>query len=296
MTIYSYLQGGLGNQMFQYAIARALAEHYRTPFALNRSWFNANQGDATPRELQLDVLNILEVPIVDSAFPPKPKRWQRVLQHVFAKNPLVIYQDNAFYFHQHVFHFKNAAYRDIYLAGYWQAFAYIDAIKEILQREFKTKDPLLACYQSYLDQIHSEESVMVHIRRGDYVHSKAASQFHGVLPLQYYEQAISELQTTKPNIHFFIFSDDLQWAKDSLQGIFQKTFIEHAQHPDAVVHELQLMRACDHHIIANSSLSWWGAWLKQNPRGLVYAPNHWINDNTLSLTALLPPDWKRVSC
>ena len=64
MTIYSYLQGGLGNQMFQYAIARALSEHYRTPFALNRYWFNAHQGDATPRELQLDVLNIQEVPSI----------------------------------------------------------------------------------------------------------------------------------------------------------------------------------------------------------------------------------------
>jgi hypothetical protein len=296
MTIYSYLQGGLGNQMFQYAIARALSEHYRTQFALNRYWFNAHQGDATPRELQLDVLNIQEVPILDSTFPQKPKRWQRVLQHFFTKNSLVIYQDNAFDFDQDVFHLKNAASRNIYLAGYWQAYAYIDAIKEILKGEFKTKAPLFHFYQTYLDQIQSQESVMVHIRRGDYVHSKAASQFHGVLPLQYYEQAIHALQNTKPNLQFFIFSDDLQWAKDSLQGNFQKTFIEHAPHADAVAHELQLMRACDHHIIANSSLSWWGAWLKKNPHGLVYAPNHWINDDTLNLSALLPPDWIRIPC
>lgn len=280
--------------MFQYAIARALSEHYQTEFALNRHWFNSHQGEATPREWQLDVLNIKAVPFLDSSFPQKPKRWQRLLRHALPRQPLVIYQTNAFHFDPTIFHLKNVAHQDIYLSGYWQAHAYIDAIQGILKDEFRTKAALLDFYQPYLNLIQTQDSVMVHIRRGDYVHSKAASQFHGVLPLAYYEKAMQELQTHGPQAHFFIFSDDLQWAKDSLRGHFQKTFIEHASHPDAVAHELQLMRACRHHIIANSSLSWWGAWLKQDPSGLVYAPNNWINDDSLSLTALLPVEWKKL--
>jgi len=185
--------------------------------------------------------------------------------------------------------------RDLYLSGYWQGFPYIDSIRTELQQEFQTASAISSAYQAYLQEINSTESVMVHIRRGDYVHSPAAAKIHGALPLSYYLKAIQELVAKKPNAHFFIFSDDLPWAKQALPESIQKTFIENVPSSDAVAQELQLMFACKHHIIANSSLSWWGAWLKKDVAGLVYAPNRWINDSTLHLSSLLPAEWKRIS-
>ena len=296
MTIYSYIQGGLGNQMFQYAIARALSEHYQMPFALNRQWFDVLQEGTTPREFQLGLLNIQSIDIADSPFPSKPNKVNKALQKILTNRPLVIYQQNAFEFDNSLFNLRGIAHRDLYLFGYWQAYPYIERVQKILQKEFKTKDPLLEFYQPYLQRIASSESVMVHIRRGDYVHSKSAAQFHGALPIDYYHQSMHELRRINPDAHFFVFSDDLQWAKESLQSDFDKTFVEHASSPDAAAHELQLMTACKHHIIANSSLSWWGAWLKQASGGLVYAPNHWVNDKQLNLSNLLPPAWKKVVC
>jgi hypothetical protein len=135
---------------------------------------------------------------------------------------------------------------------------------------------------------------MVHIRRGDYVNSLSAAKFHGVLTLNYYQQAIEELLLNKPNAHFFIFSDDLPWAKEALPKDLQITFVENALQADDAAQELQLMCACKHHIIANSSLSWWGAWLKQDCGGFVFAPNRWISDSSLDLSNLLPAHWQKI--
>lgn len=294
MAIYSYLQGGLGNQMFQYAIARALSEHYQSSFLLDRSWFDLPQIETTPRPYQLKFLKIQEVGQNTVGFPKRPKRLKRLLQQFLSFGPIVYYQQNAFEYDAELLNLDGLGQRDLFLFGYWQAFPYLEPIKMILQQEFKTQQPISAHYQSYLKQIGSSESVMLHIRRGDYVNSPSAAKFHGALTLSYYQQAIEELLLNKPNAHFFIFSDDLLWAKEALPKDLQITFVENALQADAAAQELQLMYACKHHIIANSSLSWWGAWLKQDCGGFVFAPNRWISDSSLDLSTLLPAHWQKI--
>lgn len=294
MAIYSYLQGGLGNQMFQYAIARALSEHYQSTFLLDRSWFDVPQSETTPRPYQLDLLQIQNVANSDLIFPKKPNKLIKALLGFMSANPIVYYQQNAFEFDPSLFRLKRMAERDLFLFGYWQAYPYLESIRPILQTEFKTKAPTPNHYQAYLQQIRSSESVMLHIRRGDYVNSPSAAKFHGVLPLSYYQQAIEVLLLQKPDSHFFIFSDDLPWAKEALPKNLKITFVENALQADAAAQELQLMTECKHHIIANSSLSWWGAWLKQDCNGLVFTPNRWISDNSLDLSNLLPTSWHRI--
>lgn len=294
MAIYSYLQGGLGNQMFQYAIARALSEHYQSSFLLDRSWFDLPQIETTPRPYQLKFLKIQEVGQNTVGFPKRPKRLKRLLQQFLSFGPIVYYQGNAFEYDAELLNLDGLGQRDLFLFGYWQAFPYLEPIKMILQQEFKTQQPISAHYQSYLKQIGSSESVMLHIRRGDYVNSPSAAKFHGALTLSYYQQAIEELLLNKPNAHFFIFSDDLPWAKEALPKDLQITFVENALQADAAAQELQLMYACKHHIIANSSLSWWGAWLKQDCGGFVFAPNRWISDSSLDLSTLLPARWQKI--
>jgi hypothetical protein len=294
MAIYSYLQGGLGNQMFQYAIARALSEHYQSSFLLDRSWFDLPQIETTPRPYQLEFLKIQEVGQNTVGFPKRPKRLKRLLQQFLSFGPIVYYQGNAFEYDAELLNLDGLGQRDLFLFGYWQAFPYLEPIKMILQQEFKTQQPISAHYQSYLKQIGSSESVMLHIRRGDYVNSPSAAKFHGALTLSYYQQAIEKLLLNKPNAHFFIFSDDLPWAKEALPKDLQITFVENALQADAAAQELQLMYACKHHIIANSSLSWWGAWLKQDCGGFVFAPNRWISDSSLDLSTLLPAHWQKI--
>lgn len=280
--------------MFQYAIARALSEHYQSTFLLDRSWFDVPQSETTPRPYQLDFLQIQNVANSDLVFPKKPHRWIRVLQETLSSGPMMYYQQNAFEFDPSLFQLKRMAERDLFLFGYWQAYPYLEAIRPILQTEFKTKESAPDHYQSYLEHIRSSESVMLHIRRGDYVNSPSAAKFHGVLPLSYYQQAIEVLLLQKPDSHFFIFSDDLPWAKEALPKNLKITFVENALQADAAAQELQLMTECKHHIIANSSLSWWGAWLKQDGNGLVFTPNRWISDNSLDLSNLLPSSWHKI--
>ena len=294
MAIYSYLQGGLGNQMFQYAIARALSEHYQSSFLLDRSWFDAPQSETTPRPYQLDLLQIQNVASSKLPFPKRPNKLIRALQRIASIGPMVYYQKNAFEFDPSLFELKEVANRDLFLFGYWQAYHYFENIRPILQAEFKTKRPTPDDYQAYLELIRSSESVMLHIRRGDYVDSPSAAKFHGVLPPSYYQQAIEALLLNKPDAHFFIFSDDLPWAKEALPKNLKVSFVENSLQAYAAVQELQLMTECKHHIIANSTLSWWGAWLKQDCNGLVYAPNRWISDSSLDLSNLLPADWHRI--
>lgn len=294
MAIYSYLQGGLGNQMFQYAIARALSEHYQSSFLLDRSWFDVPQAETTPRPYQLDFLKIQEAPISKVAFPKKPNKLTRAVQTWLSFGSVIYYQQNAFEFDERLLRLKEMDRRDLFLFGYWQAFPYLKTIRPILQAEFKTKRSTADHYQPYLEQIRSSESVMLHIRRGDYVNSPSAAKFHGVLVLSYYQQAIEVLLLNKPQAHFFIFSDDLPWAKEALPKDLKITFVENSLQADAAAQELQLMYACKHHIIANSSMSWWGAWLKPECGGLVFTPNRWISDNNLDLSNLLPANWQRI--
>lgn len=294
MTIYSYLQGGLGNQLFQYAIARALSEHYQVDFALNRSWYGIPQEGATPRKLQLELLKIPQINYSDSPFPKKPSRLQRFLQNIASNSHLVHYQKNGFDFDSTLFNLRAIKNKDLYLSGYWQGFRYIEAIHPILETEFALRASTSPHYQPYLQQIADSESVMLHIRRGDYVDSPSAAQFHGALPLDYYLNAIETIQSIRANVHFYIFSDDLPWAKAALPKSLNMTFVENSLQEDAAAQELQLMRACKHHIIANSSLSWWGAWLKNNANGFVFTPNRWIRDDKQDLSNLLPSHWQQL--
>lgn len=294
MTIHSYIQGGLGNQMFQYAIAKSLSTHYQTDFSLDCSWFKKLPSGVTPRTLELPLLRIgsdLSKSIGDSLDQHK---LILAIKYLLPFGPIIKKQRNAFNFDARLFRLKTLNRRDLYLFGYWQSYKYFENIRPALQAEFQTLNKISSHYQSFLNDIERSESVMLHIRRGDYIHSPSAAKHHGALPLKYYLEAIDKILSFIPNAHFFIFSDDLPWAKEALPKNLRMTFVENSLQKDAAAEELQLMRACKNHIIANSSLSWWGAWLKNTSGGVVFAPNRWVSDDTLNLSDLLPNDWQRI--
>jgi len=296
MTIITQIQGGLGNQLFQYAVGRALSHASGENLILDDRWYGPQEEGVTPRSLLLGKLRIQGQIQTYPGVLAAPKRLGRILQKCLPLNPYVLKERRGYIFQQGLDRIRNYAKQDLYLMGYWQSFRYFESIREALLVEITPQQPLDSHYQRYRELIASiPNATMVHIRRGDYVHLPAAAQVHGALDLSYYRKAMALLLQEKSDTHFFVFSDDIAWAKANLPMPERLTFIENLPDEEAVVQELELMRSCEHHIIANSSLSWWGAWLGDRAGQLVFCPPRWIADSSLPLGDLLPAKWRRLS-
>ena len=293
MKITTQMQGGLGNQLFQYATGKALSERLGGQLLVDIDWFNHEWTDVTPREFLLPFLKVqLETTQVS---PPiqSPRRWRRITQQILPLNPYVL-KDRPYRFNPALTQFKPFANQDIYLMGYWQSFRYFDSIRQQLIHEIRPINQLSPQYQIYLEKIKGCLSAMIHIRRGDYVNLPVAAKAHGFLGLDYYQNGMRLLLENDIHTHFFVFSDDLGWAKANLPHQEKITYIETANEKTAPIQELFLMTQCQRHLIANSSLSWWSAWLSVDQNPLVIAPKRWTNDLDKEWDDLLPSHWQRI--
>lgn len=138
--------------------------------------------------------------------------------------------------------------------------------------------------------LSSSVSVSVHIRRGDYVQNKAAGDFHGICSLSYYQTAMKLLSDKFKQAHFYVFSDDLEWCRQNIRCEQSLTFVNLSN----AASELYLMSRCSHHIIANSSFSWWGAWLNPSPEKIVIAPQTWFRDPSAQTEDIYCENWIRI--
>lgn len=293
MNITAQIQGGLGNQLFQYATAKALSIRLKGRLQLDISWFSHRWEDVTPRHFLLPGLKVDCQLITHHQAIHSPKRWRRIAQRFLPLNPYIL-KDRPFRFNSDLNTFKPYTNQDIYLMGYWQSYHYFNAIRNILIKEIKPVNTLSDHYQGYLEKILSCPSAMVHIRRGDYVHLPVAAKIHGFVGLDYYQKGFDRLLASNPNIHFFVFSDDIEWAKCNLPHQEKIHFIESVDEFNAPVQELFLMSQCQKHLIANSSLSWWGAWLSESTIPMIIAPKNWTNDRDKNWDDLLPKHWQKL--
>ena len=288
MNIVNIL-GGLGNQMFQYAFAYALSKEQNSIVKLDIRDFEGYDL----REYELDIFNV-SLPIstqveADELKYKKESLIQKVFQKI-KKSPIPF--ANSYCREPH-FHYDGKVFAltgDIYFEGYWQSEKYFVKYKDDLLKEFTLKKDLHSQSQNYMEQIISTEAVSLHIRRGDYVTNQHTNSVHGTCPVEYYQKAVQKIEEGINAPHFFIFSDDLEWAKDNLSFIENLTFIElDTNVPDH--EEMILMSKCQHNIIANSSFSWWGAWLNQNNEKVVIAPKKWFRDSSINTNDLIPEEW-----
>jgi hypothetical protein len=141
-----------------------------------------------------------------------------------------------------------------------------------------------------LTEIRKYNAVSIHIRRGDYVSNPSAAAVHGICSLEYYEAAIQFIASRTDQPFFFVFSDDPQWAKNNLKTKHPTYFVEEDGTNKGAA-DMCLMSTCNHHIIANSSFSWWGAWLNNKADKIVVAPQIWFRDTTINTRDLLPAQW-----
>jgi hypothetical protein len=164
-------------------------------------------------------------------------------------------------------------------------------IENIVRREFSFKEPLDEKNKKLLDEIESAASVSVHIRRGDYVTNTRLA--HGTCSLDYYLNCAGIICEHRKNVHFYIFTDDPKWTAENLRLPSAMTIVEGNQ--DSQSHkDLQLMSACRDNIIANSSFSWWGAWLNANPKKMVLTPKCWFITPKHNTDDLIPDDWQQI--
>jgi len=275
------LISGLGNQLFQYAIARNISLKKKIELKLDISFFSTQ----TLRNYQLDKFNIAE----NLASIQDLKRFtnlrskhsvrykiQRNIDNLLPKHKRKIFSESDLWIYEESLEkISNHTYID----GYWQNKKYLKDLHPIVLEELTLKNVDNNDYSHYLFLISKSNSVSIHIRRGDYLGDKNANEIFGVLSIDYYNRAIDHIKTQVENPLFFIFSDDLNWAEEQfkIQATFVK--IENGQKPYL---ELDLMSKCKHNIIANSSFSWWGAFLNRNSSKIVIMPKRWVLDENIN--------------
>jgi len=180
-----------------------------------------------------------------------------------------------------------------YLEGYWGSEKYFKDIENIIRKEFTLKDKPDAINQKMISRIKNCDSVSIHIRRGDYIFDEKTNKYHGVCNLDYYLKAIALVAKKVKKPYFFIFSDDIRWAKQNLHLKFPCVYVNH-NIGKKDYEDLRLMSNCCHNIIANSSFSWWGAWLNKNKDKIVIAPKKWFTDKSINTKDLIPKQWLKI--
>jgi len=302
------LKGGLGNQMFQYAAAKALATARGVRLGLDLTAFDADPK----RRFELDRLPIsatIASPRAIFRVTARPQtRSQRALtrsaralarvarlppdRELGLLRPLGV--DRRVYSEPH-FHFDPNFQNlppDVYLDGYWQSERYFAGIADKLRRELTVGAAAQSEARDLERAIRSTESVGVHVRRGDYVTDERTAAYHGTCDPDYYRAAAERVREVAGQPHFFVFSDDPGWVRTDLAFLSPSTVIgpggRTRPHDD-----MRLLSLCRHAIIANSSFSWWGAWLNDRPGKRVVAPARWFSDPSIDTSDLLPKDWLR---
>jgi hypothetical protein len=177
-----------------------------------------------------------------------------------------------------------------YLVGYWQSECYFKRIEPALRAAFRFQKPLDGKNAALAASIAEGGAVSLHIRRGDYATNRKNQAVLGLVPLSHYEAAVEYLIGKVPNPRYFVFSDDIDWARENLRVPYPCEFIGHNRGVDSYI-DMQLMSLCDHHIIANSSFSWWGAWLNVKPGKIVVCPRRWFFCNDFDTRDLFPDGW-----
>ena len=287
------LQGGLGNQMFQYAFARVLANKNIEEVLLENSFFDdkGNKLGFTPRKFELEVFSNQYKRATQKEIISFDKlSVLNRLRRKYGLNYPIKYIENFSKYNSNILSIK----QDVYLQGYFQSYKYFVGHEDFVRRLFSFKTDSLGDFnKNILQNIKETNSISVHIRRGDYVEDKVTNAYHGVCSLDYYFEAINLLESRNDNLTLFFFSDDIEWVKKSFGNLKQQIFFVNCNLDKSWV-DMFLMSNCNHNIIANSSFSWWGAWLNTNPKKIVIAPEKWFNNNAIDTSTLLPTEWIKM--
>ena len=300
--VITKLISGLGNQLLQYAFGRQLALTRKVPLRLDISFFDSQDL----RTYKLNRFNIDADIATSTDIIPFTKEVS-TYQNLHAKTSFYakVYRniEPVFYPKHTKNYFKEAVWwvyepsvfktpKDVYIEGYWQHYKYFENMQPQIFEELTLKGKRSDGAQKWFFNINNDsDAVAVHIRRGDYVTDSGANYLMGVLPVTYYHQAIHYIKQKVSNPNFYFFSDDLDWVKDNIETNAPAFYVD----GNADYEDLDLMRHCKHNIIANSTFSWWAAFLNRNTNKIVISPNQWSPiDHVNKNIKLQFPSWIKL--
>jgi len=183
---------------------------------------------------------------------------------------------------------------NIYLDGYWQSEEYFKDIRKTILKDFEIKKSLSEKNLEIEKRISQTNSISIHVRRCDYVNDPVTNKIHGTCNVEYYLKAVQLMKEKVSDPHFYIFSDDSDWASENIVFNGKKEYIKHNIGNDSCF-DIYLMSLCKHNIIANSSFSWWGAWLNQNKEKIIIAPDRWFVDEEMNdKCKIVPSEWIKI--
>lgn len=294
-VITTSLYGGLGNQLFQYATARALAAHCGVPLVLDLSWFDniPASESVTPRKYALSPF-ALDARVQSTGFysqsqPMLKKAVRRALSRLGLVRQGGVYFERSFKFDRRVLTLS----APVHLNGYWQSSKYFSDAQQIIRAEIGRVGQMSPASRAMLADIAASDAVCLHVRRGDYVTNKTAAQIHGLCSMDYYRQGVQIVSEGLDRPHGYVFSDDPQWVRHNLDVGLDFTVVD-VNGPDDAHQDLWLMAACKRFVIANSSLSWWGAWLSAHAGKQVVYPSRWFLGKDADVSDLCPQDWTGI--
>lgn len=284
------LKGGLGNQLFQYAAGLSLAHHHRTTVKVDISELNQQDADiGTYRAFDLEQLRLPpQIASLKEIAVVKPFGFQRLFDKLRSAHKRREYSETDFCFDTHFFEAGNT----VYLKGYRQSEKYFQPIADIIREGFQFREEVIASVVVFGATLPTYNSVAIHIRRGDY-NKPQVQDYHGVMDAAYYQQAIDMMEAHYSDARFYIFTDDAAWVQQTL----------HFQSPVQLVsgnisqthfHDMYLISQCRHQVIANSTFSWWAAWLNNYQQKTVIAPRRWFNNAPHDTKDLLPTSWIKI--
>jgi len=296
------MMGGLGNQLFQYAFGTSLAQKLSQETVYDISWFVHERT----RILRLNYLGlslkyktaggiyaILKKSAIYCSARSKLIRSLKPLQKL--EN---VYEFKTSFFNTivkekdfNIEKIKNN--KNYYFDGYWQNPEYFEDVRNLILSEIRFPEFQNSQDLNLKKQICDSESVAIHIRRGDYVSDSWANQTLGTCSIEYYQKAAEHIMSKHTNAKFFLFSDDPDFVKTNFGFLPNATLVSDSIRSE--IDELNLMHSCKNFIIANSSFSWWGAWLSQNPEKIVIAPRQWYkNKEANEQCKIVPDNWVRL--
>ncbi len=298
------LIGGLGNQMFQYAAGLALAEQRRTVLKLDVSWFRHDPAYEAHNRYALSCLNITEqfatqeeIDRVRGVRLTRTERWsvslaRRLRLHRYASRhvaPANWHQPPTFAFYPEFF----AQPDNTYLNGMFQSESFFSPVADLLRSHFSFRYPPQPAVAEMAARIRSGPSAAIHFRRGDYARNPDFAREIGVLDLDYYQRAARLLRERNPDAVLYIFSDDIESVAREFTPPGPHEFVRCVApwHP---WDKIRLMSLCEHLAIANSTFSWWAAWLNPSPHKLVIAPAPWFANSPHDQRDIVPASWTRL--
>ncbi|MGB3007363.1 MAG: alpha-1,2-fucosyltransferase [Chitinophagaceae bacterium] len=283
--IITRIIGGLGNQLFQYAAGKALAVNKNTDLLLDVSAFDEyklRNFDLTAFHTEIQFAKQEELVSLR-----KRNFAEKIRDNIFPMALRKVYKPKHFHFHPRFFN----ASPNIYLQGYWQSEKYFETISSHIRKEFTIKEEYIKNVTQLADEIRKSSSVSVHIRRGD-LNNPTTNEVHVILEIGYYKEALQIIRQIVPDAILYFFSDDLNWVKENLH-IDGAVYVSGTK-SETHIEDFYLMSQCKHNIIANSSFSWWAAWLNNNPDKIVIAPKNWFNKGPKDTQDLIPAGWLRI--